>query len=48
MTFAFLLPVATAPNAIVFGSGYTTIPQLAEVGFVGAVPAILVISAVAM
>ncbi len=44
-SFAFMLPVATAPNAIVFGSGYMTIPQMAKVGFVITLPAILVIAA---
>jgi sodium-dependent dicarboxylate transporter 2/3/5 len=31
---AFMMPVATPPNAIVFGSGYVRIPQMARVGFV--------------
>ena len=30
---AFMLPVATPPNAIIFGSGYIRIPEMAKSGF---------------
>ena len=31
-TCAFMLPVATPPNAIAYGSGYVQIPQMAKAG----------------
>ncbi|MEC8831853.1 MAG: anion permease, partial [Bacteroidota bacterium] len=31
---AFMLPMATPPNAIVFASGYVKIPQMARVGVI--------------
>jgi sodium-dependent dicarboxylate transporter 2/3/5 len=32
-SFAFMMPVATPPNAIVYGSRYVSIPQMARTGF---------------
>jgi sodium-dependent dicarboxylate transporter 2/3/5 len=43
-SMAFMLPVATPPNAIVFGSGYITVPQMSRAGLVLNVCAIVVIT----
>ena len=44
-SMAFMLPVATPPNAIVFGSGYISIPQMSRAGFVLNLCAIVLITA---
>ena len=44
---AFMLPVATPPNAIVFGSGYLTIPQMVRSGIWMNIVAIMLITVVA-
>ena len=43
---AFMLPVATAPNAIVFGTGEITVEQMVREGFVLNLIGVMVISAV--
>ncbi len=45
---AFMLPVATPPNAIVFGSGMLRIPRMARAGFALNLIAILLVSLVAV
>ena len=45
---AFMLPVATPPNAIVFGSGLIRVPQMAKAGFLINVLGILVVSFIAV
>ena len=44
---AFMLPVATPPNAIVFGSGLLKIPRMARAGFVLNLIGIVVVSTIA-
>ena len=45
---AFMLPVATPPNAIVFGSGLIRVPQMARAGFLINVLGIIIVSFVAV
>lgn len=41
---AFMLPVATAPNAVVFGTGYLTVPRMMREGVVLNLIGVIVIS----
>ncbi len=43
--YAFMMPVATPPNAIVFASGHVTIGQMARTGFALNLAAIVVVTA---
>jgi len=47
-SFAFMLPVATPPNAIVFSSGRVSIPQMMRAGFVLNVISVAVLTVVAL
>jgi len=43
-----MLPVATPPNAIVFGSGLIKVPQMARAGFLLNIIGIILVSLVAI
>ena len=45
---AFMLPVATPPNAIIFSSGLVSIPRMARAGLVLNIIAVGVLSAIAL
>lgn len=44
-SFAFMLPVATGPNAVIFGSGKLTVVQMVREGFILNIVGAIVISA---
>jgi sodium-dependent dicarboxylate transporter 2/3/5 len=46
-SFAFMLPIGTPPNAIVFSAGHISIKQMAKVGFLLNIIGVLLISTIA-
>ncbi|MEF9995794.1 MAG: anion permease, partial [Burkholderiaceae bacterium] len=44
---AFMMPVATPPNAIIFGTGMITIGQMVRAGFLLNIVAIIVVTLIA-
>lgn len=47
-SYAFMLPVATPPNAIVYGAGRITVPQMARAGILLNLFGIILLSAVSL
>jgi sodium-dependent dicarboxylate transporter 2/3/5 len=46
-SFAFMMPVGTPPNAIVFGTGLVTIPQMCKAGIVLNIAGVLLVTLMA-
>ena len=42
-SFAFMLPSATPPNAIIYATGYFSLPRMAKIGFLANIIAITVL-----
>lgn len=47
-SYSFMLPIATPPNSIVFGSGHVTVRQMVRAGFVLNIFGIIIITLAAM